>query len=37
MRIDEPPRPLHGDGCAPQDIDELVFLWEIKTLCPSDR
>lgn len=37
MRIDQEPRPFTPDGRPPQDIDELVFLWEIKTLTPSDR
>lgn len=37
MRIDQEPRPLFPEDRSPQDVDDLVFLWETQTLTPSDR
>ena len=37
MRIEQEPRPLLPEDRSPQDVDDLVFLWETQTLTPSDR
>ncbi len=31
------PYPLFPDNKVPEDVDELVFLWECDTLTPSSR
>jgi len=37
MRVEQEPRPFAPDGKTPQDVDDLVFIWETQTLTPSDR
>jgi hypothetical protein len=29
--------PFYPDNKVPEDVDDLVFLWETETLTPSDR
>jgi hypothetical protein len=37
MKLEQDPHPYYPDTKIPEDVDDLVFLWESDTLTPSDR
>lgn len=37
MTHEQYPHPFYPENKVPEDVDDLVFLWETDTLTPSDR
>lgn len=37
MLFEQSPHPFEPDAKVPEDVDDLIFLWETETFTPSNR